>query len=621
MFVCVCVCVFVCVCVCSLYVTVWCLRSVYNLSGVETKGKQKGKLRLTWDEARRDPYKKLLLRGIGVHHTTASNVDRTAVEVLFREKKLGLVIATDTLAQGIDMPCRSVVFAGDDSHLSATNFLQMKGRAGRRGHDLRGNVVFLGIKYTKLRRLTTCSLPPLVSNAPLSTMTVLRLAEAFQSVETTAAAARIRDAEVSSTQAMIARGLNRMIHATFASGVNSLVPLQLAQHVRFSMEFLRRLEFVGGGGVVRKSGSLAAHAYYEETGSIMLTELIRRGALNNGGRRRLMEMQAASVLALLFQRVPMLARYTRVTDAAPASASDAYFTRGIPRDGGCGEGRLAPGVATSADDVARAVPALGPVLRSVNGHAMVLLKQHLRAVLALVPSSAPRCVWPLSAAPVHGGGGGEAAAAGDGLVGDLARRAMPFKLRSPALAIAGEGDAWSCIVRLSQELCSALFLDPAQVPIMDDDPWLLNRYLVDIIRVRTSILKVSGRQRMIGELGFDDESIYQALSDAVKVFNSVLARLAVYDEARTTDPKLRVYRLLAKDGRGVEAGETKEAGSVRGSEITEEEEEGGVEEEVDEVEEEADEGGKELFTCAHSIGYPALVLGAKSHTYKKYCVK
>ena len=86
-------------------------------------------------------------------------------------------------------------------------WVQMKGRAGRRGHDLRGNVVFLGIKYarairiwlsdgghsfniceseyryTKLRRLTTCSLPPLVSNAPLSTMTVLRLAEAFQSVE------------------------------------------------------------------------------------------------------------------------------------------------------------------------------------------------------------------------------------------------------------------------------------------------------------------------------------------------------------------------------------------------------------------------------------------------------
>ena len=81
--------------------------------------------------------------------------------------------------------------------------------------------------------------------------------------------------------------------------------------------------------------------------------------------------QAGALLALLFRRIPMLARYgrairvcisrmgalrplrnpyarryTRVGDSARlASVGEAYFSRGIPRDGTCAEGgRLAPGV-------------------------------------------------------------------------------------------------------------------------------------------------------------------------------------------------------------------------------------------------------------------------------------
>ena len=61
--------------------------------------------------------------------------------MLFRKGYLRVVIATGTLALGINMPCATVVFSGDSVFLTALNFRQGAGRAGRRGFDLLGNVV------------------------------------------------------------------------------------------------------------------------------------------------------------------------------------------------------------------------------------------------------------------------------------------------------------------------------------------------------------------------------------------------------------------------------------------------------------------------------------------------
>ena len=59
---------------------------------------------------------------------------RMEVEQLFRARHLQIVVATGTLAVGIHMPCKTVVFAGDNSkHLNVAGFGQMSGRAGRQG--------------------------------------------------------------------------------------------------------------------------------------------------------------------------------------------------------------------------------------------------------------------------------------------------------------------------------------------------------------------------------------------------------------------------------------------------------------------------------------------------------
>jgi pre-mRNA-splicing helicase BRR2 len=56
---------------------------------------------------------------------------------------LRVVFSTDTLAYGINMPCRSVIFAGDSVFLNSVQFQQMAGRAGRPQYDTEGVCVIL----------------------------------------------------------------------------------------------------------------------------------------------------------------------------------------------------------------------------------------------------------------------------------------------------------------------------------------------------------------------------------------------------------------------------------------------------------------------------------------------
>ncbi|EGU71855.1 hypothetical protein FOXB_17636, partial [Fusarium oxysporum f. sp. conglutinans Fo5176] len=116
-----------------------------------------------------------LRRGLGVHHAGMNLQYRRIVEMLFRKGYLRLVVATGTLALGINMPCKTVVFSGDSVFLSPQNYRQASGRAGRRGFDLLGNVVFNGINRDRVHEIMSSRLPALKGQFPISTTLVLRL--------------------------------------------------------------------------------------------------------------------------------------------------------------------------------------------------------------------------------------------------------------------------------------------------------------------------------------------------------------------------------------------------------------------------------------------------------------
>jgi len=91
---------------------------------------------------------RLVRHGIGVHHAGMLPKYRRLVERLCQEGLLKVVCGTDTLGVGINVPIRTVLFTALSKYdgtvsriLSAREFHQMAGRAGRAGYDSAGSVV------------------------------------------------------------------------------------------------------------------------------------------------------------------------------------------------------------------------------------------------------------------------------------------------------------------------------------------------------------------------------------------------------------------------------------------------------------------------------------------------
>ncbi|KAG8505791.1 Helicase SKI2W [Galemys pyrenaicus] len=92
----------------------------------------------------------LLHRGLGVHHSGILPILKEIVEMLFSRGLVKVLFATETFAMGVNMPARTVVFDSMRKHDGSTfrdllpgEYVQMAGRAGRRGLDPTGTVILL----------------------------------------------------------------------------------------------------------------------------------------------------------------------------------------------------------------------------------------------------------------------------------------------------------------------------------------------------------------------------------------------------------------------------------------------------------------------------------------------
>ncbi len=91
---------------------------------------------------------RILAHGIGVHHGGMLPKYRRLVERLTKAGLLRVVVGTDTLGVGVNLPLRTVVLSGLAKYdgsvsrlLTAREFHQIAGRAGRAGYDSSGLVV------------------------------------------------------------------------------------------------------------------------------------------------------------------------------------------------------------------------------------------------------------------------------------------------------------------------------------------------------------------------------------------------------------------------------------------------------------------------------------------------
>jgi ATP-dependent RNA helicase DDX60 len=193
--------------------------------------------------------------------------------MLFRCGYLRIVLATETLAFGINMPCRTVVFAGDNVALNSIQYQQMSGRAGRRGLDVLGHVVFFDVPRHKMHRLIVAPVPRLCGHFLHSPTFLIRLLSLDSQIASQRGAnpvliERVRNA--------VKTALNHSLYDTDLKISTSVRAIQI-KHV-FNL-FLRS-GLVDSNVSPRGLISLASHFHAMEPSNLALIALLQAGALH-----------------------------------------------------------------------------------------------------------------------------------------------------------------------------------------------------------------------------------------------------------------------------------------------------------------------------------------------------
>lgn len=128
--------------------------------------------------------KNKIIDGIACHHAGMNSLLREFIEYLFKKKLIKVVFATETFSVGINFPARSVLFTsltkpGDSGKFkifSPSEYIQMAGRAGRRGIDTMGYVFIIPskVKIDEVKKLITANPDAVVSKYRVTYASVLK---------------------------------------------------------------------------------------------------------------------------------------------------------------------------------------------------------------------------------------------------------------------------------------------------------------------------------------------------------------------------------------------------------------------------------------------------------------
>uniref|UniRef100_A0A4W3GPQ1 DExD/H-box helicase 60 n=1 Tax=Callorhinchus milii TaxID=7868 RepID=A0A4W3GPQ1_CALMI len=218
-------------------------------------------------------------------------ISRQAVEMLFRLGFARVVTATGSLALGINMPCKTVVFLDDSVFLDALQYRQMSGRAGRRGLDVIGNVLFYNIPMPKVQRLLKASVPTLKGQFPINVSLVLRL------MLLVAMADDKMDAQ--------AKTLSLLQHSLlYYNQPKNQVVLKL--YFLFCTQFLVQEGFLDQEGTPHGFAGLVTHLHYHEPANFVFVSFLVKGLFHKIYAPRFSEEVMETlvlILANLFGRI------------------------------------------------------------------------------------------------------------------------------------------------------------------------------------------------------------------------------------------------------------------------------------------------------------------------------
>lgn len=246
-------------------------------------------------------YAEALRRGIGFHHGGLGRRYRAAVEMLFRMGFLRIVFSTKTLSLGVNMPCKATVFLGDSVQLTPLLFRQTSGRAGRRGFDVLGHVVFWEMPFPKIRRLICARLPVLSGEFTVTPTDVMRTYQLINTVEATQRSELVRqrssaratdvkkmELDFAQDKALLQNCLLRLYRTPLLSvstvdaeeNLDTLVRLRWAikYAFRFAANFARHYNYLDSNARCIGLAGLTTFIYTEEPGNLGLAAALFSGA-------------------------------------------------------------------------------------------------------------------------------------------------------------------------------------------------------------------------------------------------------------------------------------------------------------------------------------------------------
>jgi len=213
---------------------------------------------------------KCLDRGIGIHHEKLGGQYKQLVETLFRAKHLKVVISTATLAMGVNMPARSVIFAGDHPDLNPLRYRQMMGRAGRRGYDNIGHVTFLGIRPRKIAYLMTSQLTSLTGHYPVTPGMCMKVCAQF---------------ETFSNKNECTEAMSNLIVPPFDARVDTDLTEQLRRNLLCTLQTLYHFDLIDRSGRTKGLGGVASALMRYEPQNLVFVKVVESGIFHEIARK------------------------------------------------------------------------------------------------------------------------------------------------------------------------------------------------------------------------------------------------------------------------------------------------------------------------------------------------
>lgn len=384
------------------------------------------------------------------------------------------------------MPCKTVVFTGDSVFLTALNYLQAAGRAGRRGFDILGNVVFHGINPNRVCEVMSSRLPDLRGHFPVSTTLVLRVMTLLSGTNNSAYSVKAVESMLSQTRLYLG---------------GSAAQQTIQHHLRFSIEYLRRQQLLSIKGSPLNFAGLVGHLYFTENAVFAFHALLKAGyfhdvcrGIHDNPKDVLLEL--VLVLAHLFARIPCqrFMDQARIEDVVHRSPSVVFLPRLPDR----------------AEDT----------LRDHNRETLDIFRAYVGSYVHQHLSDVVDCELPFTKHRISAAA--ELSPAIDGIPGQR----PPTLLRSPFTALSGFNDTFVSIKELCSTVRSGVFLEDSAVPYIplypdDTEGVPMNAYIYDFFK--------HGDLRALEEdNGIKRSDVWFSLKDFSLVIATIVTSLANY---------------------------------------------------------------------------------------------